>query len=294
MLSPKIGCERKIWIIAFLFVLVFLVGITPAMAQGEYRDEPGVEGDKPLKFLSITLKGSGTNVNGASGIPTNPEFKLEFSKNVVNMLIWENNRQCFSLSAKGGGGIPLTVTKIDDTVDASQRHYIFIKPKQALQTGTTYILKISPQLKAKNGNTLGETTGGKGITISFKTEGEAPLPAKADSSQKPKEQKSDIKVSTPKPEEGKNQAVQPDDTSERSEDEEKNSGAGDVTEELNEQDTAETAAPTQNDNNDDATEDQQTSAENRLSGGTIIGIIVVVLILGWVLIEFWWKRKKGV
>ena len=149
MLSPKIGCERKIWIIAFLFVLVFLVGITPAMAQGEYRDEPGVEGDKPLKFLSITLKGSGTNVNGASGIPTNPEFKLEFSKNVVNMLIWENNRQCFSLSAKGGGGIPLTVTKIDDTVDASQRHYIFIKPKQALQTGTTYILKISPQLKAK-------------------------------------------------------------------------------------------------------------------------------------------------
>lgn len=162
-----------LWITALILVLVFFVYIPTALAQGEQSNSPGEPGKKPLKFVGVTLKDSGAKLDGASNIPTSPEFKLEFDKNVVNMLVWENNRKCFSLSTKDGEDIPVNVTKIDDTVSSSDRHYIFIKPVNPLEPNTAYVLKVAPELLAKNQNsTLGGTTDGKGVAIYFRTEGE--------------------------------------------------------------------------------------------------------------------------
>lgn len=216
--------NSKLWITALILVLVFCVYIPTALAQGEQSDSPGEPGKKPLKFVDITLKDSGAEVDGASDISTSPELKLEFDKNVVNMLVWENNRKCFSLSTKGGENIPINVTKIDDTVSFTDRHYIFVKPVEPLEPGITYTLKIAPELLAKNQNsTLGGTTDGQGVTIAFKTEGEGAV-----------------------------------------------SGS------------------------DDELPKEEASAKKTPSSNTIMGIVVAALILGWILVEVLWKRKRNI
>ncbi|OPX88837.1 MAG: hypothetical protein A4E53_01797 [Pelotomaculum sp. PtaB.Bin104] len=183
------------FILFWCVVILSMLLVTPvALAQGgENADSSGIPGQKPLSFVSISLMDSGKNVSNAVNIPAGePKFKLIFDKNVVNSTIWGINRKCFSLFDQGNESVPLTVTKIDDTIDFSNRHHIFVQPAAPLKPGTSYTLKISPDLKAKNGvSTLGGTSAGQEITITFKTEGAAqatgqdPAPVTHDESQAP-------------------------------------------------------------------------------------------------------------
>lgn len=151
--------------------VVFAEGGTGA---GSQSSSPGIPGQKPLAYLGTVLVDGGEKVDNATDIPLNPKFKTEFDKNVVNILFWTNNSQCFTMKSGNDENIPVNVTKIDDTVDFSQRQYIFVQPVSPLQPGTSYQLKISPKLQAKNGVAiLGGTTDGQGVTVSFKTAGEA-------------------------------------------------------------------------------------------------------------------------
>lgn len=159
-----------------LVIFLCLVWVPLAYAQGEsglQLHSPGQQGAKPLDFVSITLA-DGSNVQNASDISLTPKFKLHFDKNVVNSLVWVGNSQCFSLISGNNENVPVNVTKVDDTVDFSQRQDIFIQPVNSLSSGTAYYLKVSPALLAKNGvSTLGGTTNGQGLTIAFKTGGAA-------------------------------------------------------------------------------------------------------------------------
>lgn len=156
-----------------MFLFVNQVSFTIAVAHdGDQADTPGIPGQKPIYFESISLE-DGTNVKNATNIPLMPKFNLKFNKNVVNMVYWDNNRNCFTLIDENGKNVPIEVTKIDDTVDSTMKRDIFVKPVEPLSPGTQYYLKISPNLRAKNGvSTLGGTTDGKGVVISFKTAGE--------------------------------------------------------------------------------------------------------------------------
>lgn len=160
----KISGAIVIFLLVQAFSLVYAQG-------GEQASSPGISGQKPLNLLAVTLV-SGGNVQDAADIPLNPEFKVQFDKNVVNSLIWGNNSKCFSIIATNGENIPVSVTKVDDTIDVSQRQNIFVQPVKPLSPGTAYYLNISPELKAKNGVTIGGTKG-EGISVAFKTEGEA-------------------------------------------------------------------------------------------------------------------------
>lgn len=124
-----------------------------------------------LSLNSVTLVGGG-NVQDAVDIPTEPQFKVQFDKNVVNKAMWAVNSKCFSLISMDDEDVPVRVTKVDDTKDFAHRQDIFVQPVNPLRPGTAYYLKISPGLKAKNGAVLR-----KGISIAFKTEGEAPVEA---------------------------------------------------------------------------------------------------------------------
>lgn len=176
--------QKSLFVKFSLFLFIFLLSVPlifsyPVCAQGgERSDSPGIPGQKPLSFTSISLMDGG-KVQDADDVPIEPEFKLQFDKNVVNSTIWEINRNCFSLFTESGENLPVRVNKIDDSIDFTQRHIIFVKPAEPLSPGTSYSLKISPDLKAKNGvSVLGGTTAGQGVTISFKTAGEAvPKPA---------------------------------------------------------------------------------------------------------------------
>nr|WP_236614553.1 Ig-like domain-containing protein [Sporomusa ovata] len=150
-------------------------------AEGGQSSSPGIAGQKPLGFVSISLEGGG-EVSNAVNVPTQPKFNIVFDKNVVNSTIWDNNRQCFGLISADNKNIPVVVSKIDDTVDFNHRQNIYVQPVNPLSPGTSYTLTISPDLQAKNGkSTLAGTTGGQGITISFKTAGQAPVQAVSNS-----------------------------------------------------------------------------------------------------------------
>jgi spore coat assembly protein SafA len=139
---------------------------------GKNHNHQGTPGQKSLNLVSVKLE-DGREVSASAQISANPKFVLEFDKNVVNESIWENNKRNFSLSSQNNGTVPLSVTRIDDTVDFTQRKKIFIQPLSPLVPGATYNLKISPGLKSKAGMTLGSTASGQGITITFTVIGQA-------------------------------------------------------------------------------------------------------------------------
>lgn len=152
----------------FAYVLTILF-VPAVFAQAGDADA----GQKPFNFISATFNGT-TNLQGATNVILNPQIVMEFDKNLVDDAVWINNKNGFSLQSEDNENVPINVTRVDPKVDFNQRQKIFIQPIQALKAGTTYYLKASPNLLAKNGNsTLGATTAGQGITISFKTMGQA-------------------------------------------------------------------------------------------------------------------------
>lgn len=115
-------------------------------------------GNKPL-FLDIS-----TPEDGASDIAIDQEIKLVFSKNVVNISVKDINMTCFSLEDSAGNNVPIEIVMGDDQIHPDQKRDIMIKALEDLKENMTYTVKISPDMMAKNGNTLGEE-----VTLSFST-----------------------------------------------------------------------------------------------------------------------------
>ncbi|HEY8910095.1 MAG TPA: LysM peptidoglycan-binding domain-containing protein [Desulfosporosinus sp.] len=130
--------------------------------------ESGTSGQKPLHIVTATLL-SGTHLQGSTNISINPDMVLTFNKNVVNNTVWANNQSSINLTTNAGRNVPISVTKISDKIDFTQRQKIYLRPIHPLTPGTEYILRLFPGLKSFNGHTLGETTGGQSVTVRFKT-----------------------------------------------------------------------------------------------------------------------------
>lgn len=123
-------------------------------------------GTKPLNFISCTLL-NGTKDKNGTRIPLTPKFSLKFDKNVVDALVWNNNKSDISMVTTDGQKIQTDITKIDDTIDFSYRQQIFIEPLKPLKPETSYKIVIAPKLTAKNGIILSQSTNGKGIAVPF-------------------------------------------------------------------------------------------------------------------------------
>ncbi|ACL19749.1 hypothetical protein Dhaf_1703 [Desulfitobacterium hafniense DCB-2] len=158
-----------------VILLIMLLSAWPAAVYAAGGDGTGplVNGVfKPLGLTSATLE-DGTNAMDHQNVPLKPKFTLHFDKNVVYLIYWSRNKECFHLYDDEEKEVPISVTKIDDTVDFSKRQYIWVEPVEPLKPGTNYRLYVAPDLIAKNGGSLlASTTDGKGLTIRFKTAGE--------------------------------------------------------------------------------------------------------------------------
>jgi hypothetical protein len=109
-----------------------------------------------------------TPADGAGGVDIDLEqIKVTFSKNIAYLTVRENNRGCVSLWA-GQEPVPVDIFIADDQIERDKRNEVVIKPQQRLQPGTTYSLKIAPQMESKSGVTLGRE-----ITITFTTAGDS-------------------------------------------------------------------------------------------------------------------------
>ncbi|MNB74353.1 hypothetical protein D3C75_209830 [compost metagenome] len=163
---------KRITICLALLLLLVWPAAAPVFADNGDGTGPseGTPGAKPLNFVSATLVNGGTSIIDAADIPLRPKIRIAFDKNVVNSAVWGINRECFLLLDSGKNPVPAEVTKVDDSIDFSQRQIVFVEPLEDLKPGTGYSLKVKPELLAKNGiSTLGGTTSGRGITLLFTT-----------------------------------------------------------------------------------------------------------------------------
>lgn len=153
---------------------MLLLSVLPLAAYGEGGDGTGNSQGvfKPLGLESATLE-DGTSIMDAENVPLQPKITMHFDKNVVYLIYWERNKQCFHLYDENDREQELKLSKIDDTVDFSKRQYIWVEPAETLAPGTSYQLYIAPELLAKNGgSTLSMATNNQGVTIKFRTAGE--------------------------------------------------------------------------------------------------------------------------
>jgi hypothetical protein len=153
------GRNSRITCLSFLLALAIILSGTH-LVQADNGDGSGGGQGQPLEIIDVIP------ADGASGVDVNLEqLKVTFSKNIAYMTIRENNRGCFSLWA-GQEPVPVDIIIADDQIERDKRHEVVIKPQQRLQPGTTYSLKIAPQMESKSGVTLGRE-----IILTFTTAG---------------------------------------------------------------------------------------------------------------------------
>lgn len=105
-----------------------------------------------------------TPADGETSVSIDTEILLLFNKNVVNMTVKDNNRNCIKLLNEDGTEVAADLIFPDDQINPDKKREISIKPKKPLEKGKKYIVKILPEFMAKNGTNLGKT-----IETSFET-----------------------------------------------------------------------------------------------------------------------------
>ena len=162
--------KSLIHISALLATVCLMLCLTvSAFAEGGSGDGSGGGKDKPLTLESSSI------ANGAQNVPVNPEIVLGFSKNVVNISVKENNKNCFSMTDSKGNSVPVDIIMGDDQVNPTQeiKRTITVKPAVSLDPGETYLLKISGDVTAKSGAKIGKdnyisfTVAGATTTVTF-------------------------------------------------------------------------------------------------------------------------------
>jgi len=149
-------------LILSFFVILLLLFSAPACSFGadQVGEGGGQNQDEPLKLVSSSI------LNNQQNVSVKPVIQLEFSKNVVNMTVAENNKKAFLLTDKKGETVPIQIQMGDDQVDPTIKRLIQIVPEKELNQGETYTLTIQQTLTAKSGAALPEA-----VRITFETDG---------------------------------------------------------------------------------------------------------------------------
>ena len=142
-----------------LLAVLLLLCTTAGAVDGAGKAEP------------LALSASSV-ADGAANVAADTSIKLDFTKNVVNLQVKDNNMTCFSVTDSGGNQVPIVVSMGDDQVDREVRNTIYVSPATAWPAGETLTLTISGNLTAKNGSTMGTAH-----TLRFTVAGAAATPA---------------------------------------------------------------------------------------------------------------------
>jgi len=133
--------NSKFFSVLFLSFMIFFVG---ALTLTLYAEEADSE-KNPLLLTGYRMNDLLIEEGQRS-----TEIELYFSKNVVNMMVSENNKKCFRLLDNKGSEIPIQVEMADDQIERERRHIIKISI-QNIEPLKDYKLMISSDLEAKNG-----------------------------------------------------------------------------------------------------------------------------------------------
>ncbi|NLL61665.1 MAG: hypothetical protein GX240_02635 [Candidatus Atribacteria bacterium] len=136
--------KPKSLIPVFVLTTMLILAVIPVNAQDSGKNPLVLEGFRLVdKFAD----------NGERAIV----IEFIFSKNVVNMVVLENNKQCFKVIDKDDGDeLPLEIQMADDQVEREKRNSINLIIKSGIESLKTYQIIISPELESKSGEKLGE------------------------------------------------------------------------------------------------------------------------------------------
>ena len=132
--------KRYIAVIAAV-ICVFCINLNVWAGNG---DGSGGGSGKPLTLVASSVE------NNQQNVPTDSEILLEFSKNVVNFTVKEENAKCFSLVDDKGNNVNIEVVMGDDQVDSSIKNFITRAPEK-LEKDTVYTITIDSKITSKSG-----------------------------------------------------------------------------------------------------------------------------------------------
>lgn len=144
--------KLKMKLMAILSLLLCLSMVSTVFADG------GGGSNNPFSLKTSNPADGQKKVDVASDI------NLTFSKNVVNILVKDENKKCFKLLNQEGQAVPIEIIMADDQIEREKRNDIILVPKEILDYEKSYTLVISKDLMSKSGVTLEDE-----VTISFTT-----------------------------------------------------------------------------------------------------------------------------
>lgn len=144
--------KSKFWLVVLLSLLLCICTMSTVLADG------GGGSNNPFSLKTSIPE------DGQKKVSIDSDIILTFSKNVVNILVKENNEKCLKLLDEDGQAIPIEIVMADDQVEREKRNDIILAPKESLGHGKTYKVVIAKDLMSKSGVTLEDE-----VTISFKT-----------------------------------------------------------------------------------------------------------------------------
>lgn len=136
--------KRLTLVISIIAVCLLL----PVGSSFVFGDSDGYSSDSDL-YLE-----SSNPADDAADVPLDVIIQLNFTKNICNVLVFENNSTCYHLTSEDGEVIPITVTVPDDQVQRDIKRCVFIDPDEDLLPDTSYRISVDNMLMAKNGNTI--------------------------------------------------------------------------------------------------------------------------------------------
>ncbi len=126
---------------SFTSILFFFISVISSFAA----DGSGGGKGSPLTLESASVS------DGETHVETNRQIRLVFSKNISNIAVKEKNLGCFSMTDSAGQMVPLETVLFDDQLEREKRNEVVLKPA-GLKNGEQYVLKVSRELTAKNGD----------------------------------------------------------------------------------------------------------------------------------------------
>lgn len=152
---------RKKFFFGFFILLLVLLSVSFYSYGIDGEGEGGGQNqDEPLVLVTCNIQ------NNQPDVPADAVIQLEFSKNVVNLSVAENNKKRILLSDEKGSSVPIEIQMGDDQIDPTVKRKITIVPEKELEQGKSYQLTIESGFMAKSGARLPSP-----IIIPFQTEG---------------------------------------------------------------------------------------------------------------------------
>lgn len=108
------------------------------------------------EFNAFYLK-SASVTDGDKNIATDVTIQLNFSEDMTDITVLNDNKNCFYLIDKDNYSVPIRVVFPDTQMDRSYRTQAFITPTEELSSGEEYTLVISNKLMTKKFVSLDKT-----------------------------------------------------------------------------------------------------------------------------------------